>query len=384
MQLQIDHKDSSEESTSDEAKKHPQSKSHLRQKSMMVLAEMKPSEQEETAQDIFAQIKQLKEHNQAMGYHLSGNDLQAFDTDDLDRAGACETPRPPRPRAVPKLSKHVHIKSNSVILPETAGLKQKLENISSAINSIMLDLQAQNSADAISETIKSFQNQLTEIQDQVEDAENDIESNIDVKFIGYHEEIKLNKQKVKRMKKERKQQEKQKQMEKEKEQQNLIELQRLQIEQLSMQKTLSPEQRNVNRRGRDSAYFTLDSAAHSVSPRPGRRTTFQQIGMLQHIEDDDVYDQDEEYVPAPHGYNTEYLMQPPNTIGPGMSHEMVSYNEGHQSKDKRPMLSDNAIKIIGGVVIVLAGLWIISKYVDSKRGNEPSYMRGRPSSRYTR
>eukprot|EP01084_Bolivina_argentea_P067363 122675_1 len=125
----------------------------------------------------------------------------------------------------------------------------------------------------------SFQNQLTEIQDAIEDAENDIESNIGVTFIKYNEELKISKQKIKSLKKDKKDREKQEIKNKQIEQQQLIEKQKLEIQQLSkMQNKLQ-----------------LQLAANKFNPNPQSS-----INESSEEDDDDI---NRSYMSLGHGAN---------------------------------------------------------------------------------
>eukprot|EP01084_Bolivina_argentea_P243184 407731_1 len=146
-----DKKDSPDEgssSSSNKSKKEQellklqQMRTHLhgRQKSRMLLEQMDPKEQEEFAQDMYSQMRQLKEHNEAMGYHEYSAFLRRqsqvsteFETEVETDADFDININIKTQKTRPKLSKH-HKGSNSIVLSETAALKQKLENISSSIN----------------------------------------------------------------------------------------------------------------------------------------------------------------------------------------------------------------------------------------------------------
>ena len=383
-------------------------------------------EQKEIHQDMFSAMKQLKAHNEAMGFHAFSGVLEKHNDDQGQ-----------------KKNNHVHFKDNkSIIMSETKGLRQKLENISLSINKIRKDLEERNNDKEHNKTIMYFQNQLTEIQDQIEDAENDIESNIDVKFIKYQEEIKVNKQKIKTMKKEQKEKEKKQQINKQKEQQKVIEQQRMQIEQLINNMNINNNNNNNNNNNiepddddnntnrhqyNDSTYFSLDFSKKNTSPKRRKSVpsqSQQQRSLLYDDNADFVTSQEEEdeeddeneigieYINNHHpgylipnnsipGYtpNTNNAHSPPTMIGysPGHNHHYHNntiYNEGGQyqylqqqqqsQQSQRPLLSDNAIKIIGGVIIALSGVWIISKYFNnkSKRNNMPSVIRRAPRVKY--
>merc|ERR1719295_1202594 len=76
------------------------------------------------------------------------------------------------------LHKHVSFDNQRPsVSRETQGLRQKLENISTSINRIREELQSGHDG-KLNKTMMSLHEQLTEIQDQVEDAENDIESTV--------------------------------------------------------------------------------------------------------------------------------------------------------------------------------------------------------------
>eukprot|EP00483_Globobulimina_turgida_P004883 UN04892 len=155
------------------------------------------------------------------------------------------------------------------------------------------------SANQVTDTILFFQNQLTQIQDQIEDAENYIDANIDYKFLKYIQQINLNKEKIKNMKTESK--ERRLQISKEKEQNNIIGLQRLQIDQLILAQSLQ-------------------------SP-------------LSHSDHYNNYNINEMY------------------YDDGTTPTSINL----QKQKQKPLL--NAFKIVGGVVIVVFGIWIISKYI---------------------
>eukprot|EP01084_Bolivina_argentea_P207381 353830_1 len=457
------------------------------------------------AQEMFTQMKQLKAHNEAMGYHGYSGYLQKHDSSinmintpttdintpitDFETEAENNIIRNPFDRNINHMKilaestedytdkelifKRAKIQENksSIILSETQALKHKLELVTSSINKIRHDLQQteqkENDKKQLNNLIMYFQNQLTEIQDQIEDAENDIESNIDVKFIKYMDEIKMNKNKIKTLKKQKKDKEKQQQINKDKEQQRVIELQRLQIEQLiSTQKSQSsspgPRYDKISKHERNtqSQYFPLDSIAKPISPNQlsinnknrrrknsrtqsiksrGRKHSIQSGNSMPRIHDDDdinyngnIYpninninmqisgnicieseDDDEvdnemniQYInnnsiPIPgvvmnnnthtntntNTNNTRRLMHPNNgsyrlnnssyQLNNNSSYRLNSqspnYIEGAyqsmgniitQSQREQPILTDNAVKIIGGVVIVLAGLYVISKYLN--------------------
>ena len=162
----------------------------------------------EIAKDMVNQMKSLGYYHGHSGYlrPFKGNGAAETENDDAesDVHGAAE------------IAKHVSFNNHrrhshsprlsGTVLEETQGLRQKLENISLSINKIRENLHKDSSVSGkeLNETMLSFQEQLTEIQDQIEDAENDIESNIDLKLIKYQEDIKSHKQRIKAMKKEKK------------------------------------------------------------------------------------------------------------------------------------------------------------------------------------
>eukprot|EP01084_Bolivina_argentea_P052986 97269_1 len=297
--------------------------------------EISKKEQKEIANDMVSQIKQLQADNAAMGFHEQ-------------YSGYIETSKPNQKKvsfmkSKSKFKKNTYSKdknsnNNNTILSETDQLKHKLESITTSINRIRKDLQQRN--DVSSENNNNmnnnnifiyFQNQLTEIQDQIEDAHDDIESHIDVKFIKCIEEIKTNKEKLKTIKKDQKEQEKLYQLQKEKEQQQIIEQQRAQIKILMQKQTEKIRQHFSDYKQID--YISLDNNNGNDY-------------IYDHMDDD----------------SDEYMAT------------TVTGYEQYVNKPQR-LLSDNAIRIISGVVVVLTGIWIVSRIFDksNRNGNNIKY-----------
>eukprot|EP00483_Globobulimina_turgida_P004115 UN04123 len=184
-------------------------KIHFRVRS--VLEGITPKQQKEIAADMFSQMQQLKAHNEILGYHGFSGLLQRHDSN-MNITGNTDMVPVSEINATCKYNVHSdcekHIAKNS--LCETQQLREKLGSISMSINKIRQDLVTDNQSNAnnvfdnisakqLSETISVFQNQLTQIQDQIEDVENDIEANIDTKFLKYIQEIKINKERIENM-----------------------------------------------------------------------------------------------------------------------------------------------------------------------------------------
>eukprot|EP01084_Bolivina_argentea_P256079 431017_1 len=315
---------------------------------------------------------------------------------------------------------NVNVSHKNIILSETKPLRQKLDKISMSINKIRQDLVNQNSqknlfnnisTKQLNETVMFFQNQLTDIQDQIEDAENDIESNIDVKLLQYYEEIKLNKAKIKNMKKDKKEKEKQFAINKEKEQQKIIEMQRMQIQQLIRAqsetiKKIKENRQNTHQFSQTMSQINFHNQDHIINKVTKRKRRHSSGSLsLPPIDSENDYNMndiqlatnnnlnihinDSTNINSPYNDDDDMAMddmQFPNiNTSPYTGNNTVIHhhtpvnNEGQYYKyhnnhiqKQPPLLSDNAIKIIGGVAIFLSGIWIVSKYIDSKGNNMPS------------
>ena len=198
------------------------------------------------------------------------------------------------------------------------------------------------------------------------------------------------------------------------EQQDIIERQRLQIEHLQQQpspqtlKTPSkPTHRTTNSMNLD---FSSPIDVESISKLQRRANSLDRSRSRSHyyVVDDDGTDEEfhDEYdgnAVQGHSYNPGNVMsamtappgqmgqfeQEPTVIGAsftGQEGTQYPMYQQQQQTPQRPLLSDNAIKMISGVVVVLGALWIVNKWLssDSKstRGAMPKILKRAPRVRY--
>ena len=264
----------------------------------------------------------------------------------------------------------------------------------------------------------SLHEQLTEIQDQVEDAENDIESTVDVRLLELRQKVKAQAGKIKGMKKEKKEQlrqhEKEERERRERQQQSVIDQQRLQIEQLSEQLSGPPEARAHHMHSQSAAFFPLDAVSPSDSGTKGGRRALKRnksMASSHYFREDEeetdstesMDDDDDEHYHANANSNAHSHVQPyrtqmsaPGMMSMGMESTMNGYAPGNEgqyqtlsypphahAQKPAPLLSDKAIKVIGGVIVVVVGIWAVSRYFDhkSKKGM-PSILRRAPRVKY--
>eukprot|EP01084_Bolivina_argentea_P160953 280228_1 len=345
-----------------------------------------PTQQQEIAQDMLSQMKQLKAHNEVMGYHGFSGLLERHDsnmnltlTEDDDAS-----------HYIQRIRKHRMRNGKHIVLPETQPLRQKLEDISGSINRIRQDLQNQCSdhdgdstisTAELNETIMFFHTQLTAIQDRIEDAEIDIETVIDVAFVKYQEEIAMKTQKIKTLRKEKKEREKQMQVDKEKELQKIIDAQRTQIDQLIRGRNNTQRTRSLSQSGTTAAtmlhaqYSNDNTRRRSISTHSEDEDTDASLDELldgarasQHIQNGTmIMPSIDKFVPGTAAAVSLYSpVTPLRDEGYYKYHNrlQVQLQQQHEQVQPPPLLSDNAIKIIGGVALGLSIIWILSKYID--------------------
>ena len=343
--------------------------------------EISVKEQSDIAQQLCAQIDQLKADNEAMGYTdlMDHTSFNALDTETETEHEIIYKPVTVNKRSLtPVDSKR---SSDNHPLTETRGLREKLDKISTSINQIRQVLMEEHTSSTNNKAF--FQNELTEIQDQIEEIENEIECNIDVKIREYVEALTTAKQKIKALKKEKKLKEKEQIMAKQKEQENIIKQQQKQIDQLIHTRSTSPIPKLPFSKGNK-----LRQRGQILSP-PRSESLFHPNRSHYAVDDDDEDHENE--------YEQELDVNVGGYMGGGGGHyQQNSYNvgavtmngygqhnnddpgvlnegQGHYAMDavsvvrQKPLLSDREWKIVGGVVIVLAGVYFIGKLFSSRR-----------------
>merc|ERR1719203_1905691 len=317
-----------------------------------------------------------------------------------------ETPRADRQRMV-----GFH-NFSSESLPETAGLRMKLENITEKINRIREGLHEKSEDSVLAE----INEQLTDIQDHIEDAENDVENHIESTIGKLQTENQRNRQKIKSLKKERKDREESERLRREREQKEMIERQRLHIENLqkhtaTLQTPMKPSHHGSNSMQLDRLEMSSPVEMSKSDPRSaeshfnrsqgshGRSNSMDRSRSQYYVVDDDNASDDEfndEYGAYNPGHMAGAMTAPP---GPGQFEDPtvigVSFAgpEGtthphmfRQQHMKRPLLSDNAIKIFAGAVVALSVLYIAHKWLSgddkSGRGSFPKVGKRAPRIRY--
>merc|ERR1712129_69215 len=156
--------------------------------------------------------------------------------------------------------------------------------------------------------------------------------NIDVEFKKLQDELKSAKARIKTMKKEKKMKEKQNQMAKQKEQEIIIKTQRMQIDQLITGAPIA----------------TMNKLKHENVLSPARS-----------MRDDQ---EDEYYHLAQPSYNTHYI-EDPGVLNEGQFSNGGMGSMRNETTRQRPLLNEREWKIIGGVVIVLTGVYLIGKFL---------------------
>jgi len=349
-------------------------------------------EQSDMAKEMRDELKTLKANMGLFDGFGMRNELHTENDDETDI-----TPRPNDHR----VSFHTP-RADSVI--ETSGLRQKLENITEKINRIREGLHHKSEDSLLAE----INEQLTDIQDQIEDAENDVENNIERTIGKLHSENKGFKQKIKVMKKERKEKEKRERKQREHEKEELIERQRREIEQLrkqpSPQQTLQTPMKPSHR---SSASMTLDfpspiEVGTKLQQRANSLDRSRSQSQYYVVDDDEISDHEiyDDYQGTVHGHpynpghmNSAMTAPPgqyehePTVIGVAFNGQEGRQYQGYQqSHNQRPLLSDNAIKVISGVVVVLGVLYIAHKWLSSDqkstRGAMPKILKRAPRVRY--
>ena len=81
-------------------------------------------------------------------------------------------------------------------------------------------------------------------------------------------------------------------------------------------------------------------------------------------------------------YNITSSHQAPQYQYPPHTQSQQQQQQQYHQQNRQPLITDNAIKIIGGVVIVLAGLWVVKSIFGNKskqsRNTLPSTLRRPP------
>jgi hypothetical protein len=288
----------------------------------------------------------------------------------------------------------------SETLSETTGLRQKLENITEKINRIREGLHHKSEDSLLAE----INEQLTDIQDQIEDSENLIENNIEPTIGKLQTENERQKQRIKTMKKERKEKEKRERLQKQQEQEEIIERQRVQIERLQKQSPQQTLQTPIKPTHRSTGSLTLDHASpiESDSKLQRRRNSLERSRSQSHyyvVDDDEATDHEFVYGDGDlvhgHPYNPGHIHsamtappgqydQEPTVIGNSFTGQEGRQYQAYQHS-QRPLLSDNAIKVISGVVVVLGVLYIAHKWLSNDRSNRntmPKILKRAPRVRY--
>jgi len=207
---------------------------------------------------------------------------------------------------------------------------------------------------------------------------------VDAKLIELSDKVKTQATKIKALKKEKKeiqrQHEKEEAERKEREHQRVFDQQRQQIEQLNEQLQIGTHTHSHTQGQSQSQHASpgpsetkggMMRTKSMISPHYFREDEEEEETDSTHYEDDEHYHMSDLTHPNPN-------MQPYRQISaPGMltmPESTQSYAPGTEGQyqmaygsqtTQKPLLSDGAIRVVGGVIVVVVGIWALSRYFNS-------------------
>jgi len=374
---------------------------HLRQQSNRNLIhstadgdEISGREQNEMAKEMKAQMKRLRRDQ--------SNEMAPFDDGYFNRfenGGAFSTDNEEADSSMVDLlasrsgKRQVSFEMERDSLFGTAGLRTKLGKINRSINRIREGLHEQSEHVILAE----LNQQLTDIQDQISDAENDVENKLEPAIGTLRTQNKRHQKEISRIKKENSD--------------TIAQIEQLQKAQstprmLSMHQMATSVPLDAQPLDADPGHKQKHRRCASDATRSSRpyvedsvhsEDTFAHFAPQQQYEDNTLQH------PLPYHLNPGHVQSgtmpmTASAAAPGFDHEptvigapTAEYHEGAQyhhqplpPQQKRPLLSDNAVKIISGVVVFIGLVWIAHKWLsaDKQKRSFPPPQKRAPRVRY--